>query len=99
MNALKKLEEVNPSKLYNGFAKLTIGFHKIECFRVVKNKFGKKSDGTGKSIMIELKDQILFLPQYFWQKIDEEDINELNSCINSNKNVYLHFNGKHAQSG
>lgn len=94
MNVLKKLEELKQNKDYRGFAKLSIGFHKIEQFRIVKNKFGKKTEGTEKSILIELEDEVLFLPQYFREKLDEEDIRKLNATIESKENVYLYFGGK-----
>lgn len=98
MNALKKLEELKPNKPYHGFAKLSVGFHQIERFRIVKNKFFKKGDDSNKSILVELKDEVLFLPQYFWQKLNDEDICELNSSININDNVYLYFGGKDEKS-
>lgn len=93
MNVLKKLEDLKPNKLYHGFAKLSIGYHEIRCFRSVRNKFGKKG-GSGKSIIVELEDQILFLPQYFWQKLNENDLQELNSSIENGEYVYLYFGGK-----
>lgn len=98
MNALKKLEDLNPNKHYLGFTKLLIGFHNVLCFRVVKNKFGKKTDGSNKSILVELKNEVLFLPQYFWNKLNEDDIRELNSGIEVNNKVYLYFGGKHEES-
>lgn len=91
MNALKKLEEVVPNKAYLGFTKLSIGYHKIISFRSTKNKFGKKGE---KSILVELDDQVLFLPQHFNMKINEDDIRELNSSIEKNNSVYLHFGGR-----
>lgn len=98
MNALKKLSQVKPNKPYHGFSKLDIGFYRIECFRVVKNKFGKKSEGSAKSILAELKNEVVFLPQYFWDKIDEEDINELNLSITAGEEIYLHFGGRNEES-
>lgn len=98
MNALKKLENVKPHKPYHGFGKLQNGVHKIECFRVVKNKFSKKGEGSSKSILIELEEQVLFLPQYFWDKINENDIRDLNSGIDSNQYVYLFFEGKNEET-
>lgn len=97
MAALKKLQEVSPSKPYLGFAKLSIGHHKIHGFRFVKNKFGKKSEGNKTSILIELNDQVLFLPQYFNKKITESDIDELNDNINSTP-LYLYFGGAEENS-
>lgn len=94
MSVLKKLEEVQPHKPYNGFAKLSIGFHQIENFRIVKNKFGKKVDDSNKSILVELKDEVLFLPQYFRQNFSDDDIRELNSEIEKEENIYLYFGGK-----
>lgn len=67
------------------------GFHKIFSFSLTKNKFGKKGE---KSILIELDDQVLFLPQHFNSKIDEEDIKELNVDIGKKENIYLHFGGR-----
>lgn len=91
MNVLKKLDEVRCGKPYHGFGKLAVGFYQIECFRMVKNKFVKKGETNKKSILIELADQILFLPQYFSQKLKESDINELND---SDDEIYLHFGGQ-----
>lgn len=79
MNVLKKLDDLKGSKPYHGFAKLQLGSHCIEAFRVVKNKFCKKGEGCKKSIFVELSDQVLFLPQYFWQKLTETDVEELNA--------------------
>lgn len=96
MNALKKLSEFN-NKPYMGFAKLSEGFHSIQLFRIVKNKFPKKGEsGTknSKSILIELKNQVLFLPSYFWDIITETDLEELNERIRNNGKVYLLFGGK-----
>lgn len=98
MNALKKLEDIQPSKPYNGFTKLGVGYYRIHSFRVTKNKFGKKGEGSNKSILIELDDQVLFLPQYFWYKINEDDIVELNQAILDNAIIYLYFGGKHVET-
>lgn len=91
MNVLKKLEA--PSKPYNGFTKLAKGYHQIVQFKSVKNKFGKKSEYK-KSIIVELEDQVLFLPGYFWQKINEDDIAALNIAISECQMMYLFFGGK-----
>lgn len=94
MNVLKKLEGLKPNKPYNGFANLTVGFHSVECFRTVKNKFGKKGDGSNKSILIELANEVLFLPQYFWQKLKEDDLHEMNTAIGNGEQIYLYFGGR-----
>lgn len=96
MNALKKLSAVN-SKPYRGFTKLNVGYHSIEVFRTVKNKYPKKGE-TGikntKSILIELKNQVLFLPSYFWNTLNEDDLEELNKRIQDKGKVYLFFGGR-----
>lgn len=98
MDILKKLEEIQPNKPYFGFTKLSIGFHQIECFRVVKNKFGKKNEGPKKSILIELNEEVLFLPQYFWDKLAEDDIKSLNASIEDGEHVYLYFGGRNDET-
>lgn len=98
MNALKKLEDIKQNKPYLGFAKLSIGFHQVFNFRIVKNKFGKKTDGSNKSVLAELQNQVLFLPQCFAQTLVEEDLRELNSCISAQENIYVYFGGKQEQS-
>lgn len=90
MDVIKKLQEVNP-KPYNGFAQLSIGFHKIISFRMVKNKFAKKGEKPSKTLVVELQKEILFLPQYFSENLSEDDINELNE---SDESVYLYFGGR-----
>lgn len=83
MNALKKLSEVISDKPYYGFTKLPHGYHKIVEFRQSHGKYGR-------SVIAELKKEILFLPQYLVEKLDEEDIDELNE---SEENLYLFFGG------
>lgn len=84
MNALRKLEDVTPNKPYLGFAKLSRGYHQILSFRIVKNKFGKKGDGSSKSIIIELRDQVY-----------AEDIRELNEDIQKkNEAIFIYFGGR-----
>lgn len=90
MSVLKKLEENKP---YHGFSKLSIGFHQIVLFRAVKNKYDKKNEDA-KTILVELDDQVVFLPQYFREKISDSDIIELNAGINMNEQVFLYFGGK-----
>lgn len=95
MNALAKLQQVSfdDSKPYHGFAKLPIGYHKILCFRTVKNKFTKKvNNESEKSILVELTNEVVFLPQYFANRLNNEDIAELNSIANDA--VYLYFGGR-----
>lgn len=95
MNALKKLSEIS-CKPYLGFKKLKEGFHEIQQFRTVKTKFVKKGE---KSILVELKEQVLFLPQYFRSTLTDEDLQELNARIENKEKVYLFFGGKNAETG
>lgn len=96
MQALKKLATEN--KPYKGFSKLAIGYHPIFNFRTIKNKFAKKGDST-KTILVELESEVVFLPGYFWQKINEKDMVELNALIESGGFVYLYFGGKQEEGG
>lgn len=94
MSGLAKLTKIGSStKPYYGFTKLTIGYHKIQSFRIVKNKFAKETDeGEKKTLLAELEDQIIFLPKYFMDALNRQDIQELNNV--SNETYYLFFGGK-----
>lgn len=83
MNALKKLSENISDKPYHGFTKLQHGYHKIIKFRESHGKYGR-------SVIVELKKEIIFLPQYLVEQLNEEDIAELNAC---DENLYLFFGG------
>lgn len=95
MEVLKKLQS---SKPYHGFCNLSIGYHSIKEFRFVKNKYAKKHDGSTKSILVELANEVLFLPQHFNQKINQSELEELNSCIKKGEAIFLYFGGKEDQS-
>lgn len=98
MDVLQKLEKIQPNKPYKGFKQLNIGYHLVESFRIVKNKFFKKGEGSKKSILVELKEEVLFLPQYFLQRLSEDDIRNLNEHIDEGENIYLYFGGTADQS-
>lgn len=83
MNALEKLNEDPFEKPYYGFTKLRHGYHKIIKFRQSHGKYGR-------SVIAELKKEIIFLPQYLVEKLDVEDIDELNS---NEETLYLFFGG------
>lgn len=85
MNVLKKLNQVKSNKPYNGLPNLSRGYHKIDCFRESVGKFGR-------SVIAELKNEIIFLPQFISEKLNEKDIGELNS---SEEPLYLFFGGLH----
>lgn len=84
MNALKKLQQVEASKPYNGLPKLAPGYYAIDCFRVSTGKFGR-------SVIAELKTEIIFLPKFLSEKLNDEDVDELNS---SKEQMYLYFGGR-----
>lgn len=76
MNSFKKLSQIGESKKYYGFSKLPLGFHKIICFRLIKNKFVKNE--SEKTIVVELDSEVLFLPSYFSKIMSEDDIKNIN---------------------
>lgn len=101
-SALSLLTSVGgPPKAYNGFSKLQHGYHKIECFRLVKNKYNENNEDEPsrkrkkleRVLLIELKDEVLFLPEYFAAVFnnDEAKVEELN---NDGIVKYLYFGGK-----
>lgn len=100
MNALKKLQQAGDTKPYHGFKTLEIGYHKVFGFRFVKNKYEKKDENGehSKTILVELKDQIVFLPRYFMDYLKEKDIAELNSNCIDDENVFLYFGGQKKDS-
>lgn len=57
----------NNLKPYKGFSQLAIGNHEISRFKLVKNKMYNSSNPASlpRIILVELKDQVLFLPEYF----------------------------------
>lgn len=58
----------NP-KPYKGFKNLSRGVYKIFKFKMVKNKFIKDGGDSSKfSVMVELENQVLFLPQHLAKK-------------------------------
>lgn len=94
MSAIAKIQMIGVSKPYYGFATLSIGYHEIVRFRLVKNKFVKKDASESeqkKSILLELKDEVVFLPQYFMDNLSEDDIINLNSA---EERMYLYFGGR-----
>lgn len=86
MNVLKKLNSFGGfEKPYHGLPKLKLGYHEILSFRESTGRYGR-------GIIAELEDEIIFLPQYMVEKIDSEDVRELND---SPEKMYLYFNGRH----
>lgn len=84
------------SKPYFGFSRLAIGYHEIIKFRFVMNKMYRadaEKPGLKRTILVELADQVLFLPEYFARKFEDDDdkITELNS---DGIKKYMFFGGK-----
>lgn len=95
MNALQKLEQLRSNKPYRGFARLPLGYHQIDFLRFGKSKYGANGEesDSGRTIIAELKREIVFLPQYFANNLNESDIEELNTCIKG-EGLFLFFGGR-----
>lgn len=91
MAALRKLKKSAEGKPYYGFTHLETGYHKIFEFRLIKNGYAEKGDKNQKSLLVELKDEILFLPKHFSTNMNNEDIEELNT---DGEEKFLFFGGK-----
>lgn len=97
-SAFDLLKSFGDSKPYNGFTKLKIGNYEILNFRLVNNKMykekkeGEENNFLKRILMVELKDQVLFLPQYFARQFDDDDkkVAELN---NDGVKKFLFFGG------
>lgn len=85
MNVLQKLNSSGSDKPYHGFTVLSRGFHEILAFRESHGKYGK-------GVICELNSEIIYLPQYLVEKLDGNDIEELNKCT---EKLYLFFGGLH----
>lgn len=75
------------SKPYIGFTRLPHGYHEIERFRLVLEEV----------LLVELKDQVLFLPSYFAVSFqgNHERVEELNS---DGIKKFLFFGGKRSKN-
>lgn len=86
MNVLKKLNSGSAGKPYYGLPKLERGYHEVLTFRESHGRYGR-------AIIAELKEEIIFLPQYMVEQLDQEDLRELND---SSEQLYIYFGGKHS---
>lgn len=83
-------------KPYLGFSNLPKGFHEIQHFRLVKNNYYNpdcEKLSLKRVLLVELKDQVLFLPEYFAIKFNDDD-NLVNALNNDGIKKFLFFNGK-----
>lgn len=97
-SAFEVLKSFPEGKPYKGFSHLEQGNHQIFTFRWVKNKMYKEDSGMSKkSLLAELKDQVLFLPAYIAQKIgySDEKLAEINA---DPRKKYLYFGGRRPNS-
>lgn len=85
MNVLKKLRTVEDEKPYHGLPKLKNGYHEVYSFRESNGRYGR-------GVIAELKNEIIFLPQYMVERMDQEDLRELND---SSERLFIFFGGKH----
>lgn len=88
MEVLKKLHKAENSKPYYGMSKLDIGYHEIVRFRISNGKFGK-------SVIAELKREVIYLPQYLTEKLNDKDVEDLNNCA---MKLFLYFGGRHEKN-
>lgn len=92
MSVLERLEQVKP---YNGFTKLALGYHLIERFRAVNNSFASKEGDPQQTVMVELKDEVVFLPRYWSIRACEVGVDKLNELIEADEKLFLYFGGKY----
>lgn len=91
--------EFESSKPYHGFTELARGRHRIVRFKLVRNKFAKdepEPDGSMSSpisVMVELEDEVLFLPAHLARKF-QNDPNIVRQINESGITFYLYFAGK-----
>lgn len=97
ISALNLIQSANlEAKPYKGFKELPHGHHEIVRFRLVKNKmleeFGEKAAKLPRVLLVELSDQVLFLPEHFAIPFHNDDakVEELN---NDGVTKYLFFGG------
>lgn len=95
LNLLQSIGGNSDSKPYKGFTKLMHGNHEIYRFRLVKNKqYNAQAEKSLKRVLlVELKDEVLFLPAYFAEKFNDSDklVEELNT---DGIKKFLFFGGK-----
>lgn len=91
MNKLSGNKYGSPSKPYYGLSKMDKGYYKICSFRTVKNRY---ADGET-CVLVELINEVIFLPKYLAADLNEEDITSLNT---DGVTKYLYFGGKRSEN-
>lgn len=89
-----------PEKPYYGFKSLKPGNYEILSFRFVWNQYFNPSDERSprRIILIELEDQVLFLPPYMALKLRNDD-DLLEKYNNDGIKRYLCFGGRRTEEG
>lgn len=91
-SAFDLLQTVCEQKEYKGFKFLDIGYHEIIKFRFVKNKFADSNGESNRTLLVELKDEVLFLPQYFADIFNDDD-SKIEQLNNDGIKKFLYFGG------
>lgn len=90
------MEFLNASKPCTPFDKLDTGYYEVIKFKLVKNRFYRQNSenpGAEKSLIVELANQVLFLPSYISKNFagpNEYRVAELN---NSSEKIFLYYGG------
>lgn len=84
-------------KPYKGFKNLAVGNYEIKRFRLVKNKFLKEEDSPKRVLLVELEDQILYLPAYFAVNFEDDD-RKVDAVNKDGVRRFLCFKGANANS-
>lgn len=82
------------SKPYKGFKYLPIGHHEIISFKFIRNRYFNQDDISSlrRTLMVELHDQLLFLPAYMALNFNDDDT--LVTGLNTDGiKRYLYFGG------
>lgn len=95
-SAMDILIGATESKPYYGFSNLKIGHHEVVKFRLVRNKQYKsdaEKPSSPQTLLVELVDQVLFLPEYFLRQFGDnaEKVDELN---NDGVRKFMFFGGR-----
>lgn len=83
------------SKPYYGFADLQVGNYEIISFKFVQNKWydSEKKNSLKRILMVELSDQVLFLPAIFAKNFNDDDA-VLEAVNNDKIKRFLCYRGK-----
>lgn len=99
-DALIEEDPFGPEKPYYGFKNLQPGNYEILSFRFVHNQYHDASNERSprRIVLIELEEQVLFLPPYMALKLrDDDDI--LEGYNNDGIKRYLCFGGRRTEEG